>query len=532
MRRRLWWQVCILDARSSEDHGCDPTIVEAQFDTKMPLNVNDTDLHPDMTEFPEERQGFTDMTFCLLRFEIAHIFRRIVYVPPGPNKCTEYFSGLTIEQKEKWITDAHQAMENKYLKNCDMTIPICWVTATISRLIMSKMWLVVYHPHQRKDGGATLPQETKDKLFITSLENVEYSILLETEARTMKWGWLFRTYVQWHAIAFLLSELCVRTKGEAVERAWRALEATAGRWWFPLSDTSPLRKGQQGTLWKPLRKLLTKARAARERELALERASLALRNGQFSNSPFAFQSLNALNQADQPSVTTAQQEAHILDSMLRPSAPKLGEMPSAELPSWPSSPTQAKSRTNSLQKGNGLNQQRPLPNGQSNNAKGNSTSPGKEFGDLFEYGLDNVINDVMGSGGVLDGTTLNWPAYTPTTMTSQPPTSNTTSIHPYGTHGTNPPTAVNGYPTFGDGMLPTTSMDFNIDNNGTAGLNDVNGGNRQQQVEDAAMVDDGDMDWTLWDDMVSQYGIEGNPTNSMNPASTAGHGTLGLVPWF
>lgn len=35
MRRRLWWQVCILDARSSEDHGCDPTIVEAQFDTKM-----------------------------------------------------------------------------------------------------------------------------------------------------------------------------------------------------------------------------------------------------------------------------------------------------------------------------------------------------------------------------------------------------------------------------------------------------------------------------------------------------------------
>jgi hypothetical protein len=35
MRRRLWWQVLILDARSSEDHGCDPTVVEAQFDTKM-----------------------------------------------------------------------------------------------------------------------------------------------------------------------------------------------------------------------------------------------------------------------------------------------------------------------------------------------------------------------------------------------------------------------------------------------------------------------------------------------------------------
>jgi hypothetical protein len=43
MRRRLWWQVCILDARSSEDHGCDPTIVEAQFDTKM---VRDAPFRP------------------------------------------------------------------------------------------------------------------------------------------------------------------------------------------------------------------------------------------------------------------------------------------------------------------------------------------------------------------------------------------------------------------------------------------------------------------------------------------------------
>lgn len=35
MRRRLWWQVCVLDARASEDHGCDPTVIPAQFDTSM-----------------------------------------------------------------------------------------------------------------------------------------------------------------------------------------------------------------------------------------------------------------------------------------------------------------------------------------------------------------------------------------------------------------------------------------------------------------------------------------------------------------
>jgi hypothetical protein len=119
----------------------------------QPLNVNDNELHPDMTEFPEEHHGFTDMTFCLLRFEVANIFRRILYIPPGPYRCTEFFAGLSIAEKEKWITECHQRMEDKYLQNMDMSIPLCWVTATISRLIMSKMWLIVYHPHQRKDGG-------------------------------------------------------------------------------------------------------------------------------------------------------------------------------------------------------------------------------------------------------------------------------------------------------------------------------------------------------------------------------------------
>lgn len=119
----------------------------------QPLNVNDTDLHPDMTEFPQERVGFTDMTFCLLRFEVANIFRRILYIPPAPNRCNEFFASLSIAEKEKWITECHQRLEEKYLTNMDMTVPLCWVTATVSRLIMRKMWLIVYHPHQRKDGG-------------------------------------------------------------------------------------------------------------------------------------------------------------------------------------------------------------------------------------------------------------------------------------------------------------------------------------------------------------------------------------------
>ncbi|KAH7067146.1 fungal-specific transcription factor domain-containing protein [Paraphoma chrysanthemicola] len=522
MRRRLWWQVCILDARSSEDHGCDPTIVEAQFDTKMPLNVNDSDLHPDMTDFPEERQGFTDMTFCLLRFEVANIFRRMLYVPPGPDRCNVFFAGLTIEQKEKWITECHQRMEEKYLANMDMTVPLCWVTATISRLIMSKMWLIVYHPHQRKDGGATLPQETKDKLFITSLENIEYSMLLETEARTMKWGWLFRTYVQWHAIAFLLSELCVRTKGEAVERAWRALEATAGRWWFPLNNSSAHRKGQQGCLWKPLRKLLAKAKAARERELALERASMAIRNGQMMYPGYSLHD----DRLSVGSLTMDQPSSENLDRMLRPAAPKLGDSTSGSQSSWPSSPAVSNGKgtvprrladiTPAMQQSNSA-AMNASPIGQPN--------PADTFADLTRYGLDSILGDVM-HGIAVSGQPISadythpLPDGVAAVNANIPQSAQLNQQNTSPTAANSAATAINGaHGTFGDHVF--ANMDF-------GDMNPALGDGLEGVPNDSPILDGGNMDWTIWDDLVNQYGLDGQQViPNGNPAAHAG-----LAQWF
>lgn len=266
MRRRLWWQICILDSRASEDHGCDPTITEQSFDTQMPLNVDDIDISPAMTSFPDPKLGCTEMTFGLIRFEIVAILRRIQYVPPGPKQCQQFFATVPLEKKEEWISECHARIEERYLKHCDMSVPLYWVIATVARLIMSKMWLMIYHPFQRQDGGNSLPQETKDKLFLTSLENIEYSLLLENEERTKKWGWLFQTYVQWHAIAFLLNELCIRTQGEYVERAWRAVEIVTNRRWGAEYANNRLKSH----LWRPLRRLMNKAKAARTKELEKE----------------------------------------------------------------------------------------------------------------------------------------------------------------------------------------------------------------------------------------------------------------------
>ena len=264
VRRRLWWQICNLDVRLSEDHGSDPGILEHSFDTQYPLNINDTEFGPDMPETTTDQQGVTDMTFSLIRFEVANTFRRLSYCPPRSESSKEKWPHFKIEEKEQWIEECHRSLEEKYLRYCDMTIPMHWVIGTVARLIMAKMWLLIYQPYQRLDGGASLSQDTRDRLFITSLESIEYALLLEKEVRTVKWGWLFKSYSQWHALAFLLSELCHRTKGPTVHRAWLAIDQTI----LEMQNRVPHHRRE--AIWRPLGRLLTKAKAARENEVSMD----------------------------------------------------------------------------------------------------------------------------------------------------------------------------------------------------------------------------------------------------------------------
>ena len=268
LRRRLWWHICTLDVRSSEDQGCDPTIGETSFDTKFPSNINDIDMYPSMKAPPTEREGATELTFDLIRFSVSTTVRRLSYAPVGPGPCKVKNASMTLADREKAIEELHQHLENKYLRYCDTkNVPLHWVAATVARLVLAKMWLLVHHPLSRSDGGANLSEETKERLFNTSIEVIQFSRLLETEKTTMKWGWLFRTYMQWHALAFVISELCTRTLGPDVDRAWTVIESLLESWGGMLGSNH-----HRGMMWKPLRKLIDRART--ERAKALEQRAM------------------------------------------------------------------------------------------------------------------------------------------------------------------------------------------------------------------------------------------------------------------
>jgi Fungal specific transcription factor domain len=127
MRRRLWWHICILDTRAAEDHGADPTFTEAFYDARMPLNINDDDISPETKETPNERQGTTEMTFCLIRFELSAASRRMNFAGPGLTHCGFKRPQKTLEERERMIEEIHKRVDEKYLQYCDMTVPFVYL---------------------------------------------------------------------------------------------------------------------------------------------------------------------------------------------------------------------------------------------------------------------------------------------------------------------------------------------------------------------------------------------------------------------
>lgn len=258
MRRRLWWHVCLLDTRASEDHGTDVQIHERMYDTQLPLNINDEDISPDMKEPPTEREGATQMTFSLIRFEITAALRRVSYKCPT-GKLPIGNAQPPIETCGNLIQVVNRRMEERYIKHCDMNVPIYWVCATVARLILAKLWLIIHHPMTRHDRKAHISQVSRENLFLTSIEVIEFSRLLETNEHTSKWGWLFRTNMQWHCIAFVLSELCVRPLCPITDRGWYVVNSVYSAWERQANH-------KKGMLWRPLSRLMKRAAAIRTKQ--------------------------------------------------------------------------------------------------------------------------------------------------------------------------------------------------------------------------------------------------------------------------
>ena len=216
MRTRLWWSIYLLDVQSFEHQAITPQIYEGTYDTELPLNINDSDLFPESKDSCTERTGFAETTFFLVRCELNVRCRKLMHnSKPGLS-----MERPSIEDTTTVLHELNTFIENKRLQFCDYRTPIQWVTATVTRVALARSWLTAHLClYQTADLSPELWQQRRDILFQTAIEVLEFTHLLESSDETAQWSWMFQMYRQWHAFAFILSELCVRPASPLADRA-------------------------------------------------------------------------------------------------------------------------------------------------------------------------------------------------------------------------------------------------------------------------------------------------------------------------
>lgn len=264
MRRRLWWHILLLDMRSSEEHGTDSYISENMYDARLPSNVNDEDISPEMTEPVQPRTGFTEMTFCLVRCEVAVVLNHVT---------TAISSSLgdqdTQQRLEKMAEAISDQIRRKYTDFCDESVPLQRVCVLLSRLVLANLWIKLYfrqpvNPHPTLQD---ICMQSRDKLCHLSLEVIQASFTVDSNEHTHRWSWLFHANAHWCYVAFLLSELCVRSPNAFTDEAWRVVDLMQQKWHLTQ------RHDKKGMLWRPLQRLLQRATTARSQSIAQQQHS-------------------------------------------------------------------------------------------------------------------------------------------------------------------------------------------------------------------------------------------------------------------
>jgi hypothetical protein len=153
MRRRLWWQVVLLDNRAAEVSGAGISILTHSWTTNLPSNVNDSDLFADMRDLPVESTGLTEMVFVLLRCEVTHFLRR----------WSPVVGSITAD--EHLINEFEDRIERKYLQQCDPLIPLHLMAVAIGRSALCKLRMATHSPRTLLDPGVPMPQEERDHFF-------------------------------------------------------------------------------------------------------------------------------------------------------------------------------------------------------------------------------------------------------------------------------------------------------------------------------------------------------------------------------
>lgn len=222
MRRRLFYQLIPLDGVASRMSGTGIAITPESWDTERPLNINDDQIWPGMTEPPAEQKGATEMIFCQARSCVGYFFAktRKWMNDTTPDLPTDY------DEVERMIKEIESEVEERFIRYCDMVNPLHFLTIGLARSAVTAMRLRARLPRVKNQ---TITDAERKELFQLSQNIIDTDTAASAHIGLRKYQWYMRPFFlwgSWDSLIFVLTSLnrpdllsCAE-----IDAAWKRVE--------------------------------------------------------------------------------------------------------------------------------------------------------------------------------------------------------------------------------------------------------------------------------------------------------------------
>lgn len=224
MRRRIWWNLVHMDFRTAEVLGTRPSLDLACGNTKLPLNIEDEDIHPNMADPPLERNGITCITPCLIKCEILECLRKLSTAHFGETRWDALSSpDVKLTKKDITISRIEDHLEAKYLRYCDPSSTLDTFVSIMIRSIVCRMKLFAHNPRHFAKSPSEVPISERNIVFTNATKLLEYVLLLKSGHNGIdRYMWLGMTFL-WNSMLYLLIEVRYRKTGPEVDSSWKLI---------------------------------------------------------------------------------------------------------------------------------------------------------------------------------------------------------------------------------------------------------------------------------------------------------------------
>ncbi|KAK5116337.1 hypothetical protein LTR85_009309 [Meristemomyces frigidus] len=205
MRRRLFYQLIPLDGVAGHMSGTGIATMPDDWDTQPPLNINDDQIWPGMTDPPDVQSGATEMIYCLTRACVGKSFLRAR--KPLHSALAGSGQAKDFEQYEAVIVEAEREVEERFIRYCDIVDPLHFLSMCLARSAITAMRVRIRLPKAR-DQAVT--DTERRELFHLAEKVLDTDAAACAHVGLRKYMWVakpFFAWGSWDSVVFLSSNL-------------------------------------------------------------------------------------------------------------------------------------------------------------------------------------------------------------------------------------------------------------------------------------------------------------------------------------